>query len=86
MLSPLLNLFQSSIEIHLDFYDPIDIQLEGTFQGNVIVNKMFYISMLAINVHSLFRFSSLGLTIFVFLLLMFDLYIHARNKILTWLH
>ena len=70
MLSSLLNLFQSLMEIHPDFYDPIEIQLEGTFQDKVIINKLFFISMLAIDVHFAFRFSFLSLIILVFLLLM----------------
>ena len=68
------------MEIHLDFYDPIEIQLEMAFQEKVMVNKL-----LTIKIHSSFRFSFLSLTIFSFLL-MFDMYIHVGIKILTWLH
>ena len=59
--SSLLNLSHSIMEIHPDFYDPIEIQLERTFQEKVIVNKI-----LTINIHSGFRFSFCSLIIFSF--------------------
>ena len=68
------------MEIHPYLYDPIEIQLERTFQNKVMVNKL-----LTIKIHYAFRFSFCSLMIFAFLL-MFDMYIHAGIKILTWLH
>ena len=68
------------MEIHLDFYDPIEIQLERRFQEKVRTNNL-----LTIKIHSTFRFSFLRSIIFAFLL-MFDMYIHAGIKMLRWLH
>lgn len=84
LLSPLLNLSQSSMEIHFDFYDPIEIQPKRTFQENVIVNNLLLVNMLEISVHSIFIFIFIHLTIF--LLLMFDLYIYAGVRMREWLH
>ena len=78
--SSLLNLSHSKMEIHPDFYDLIEIHLESTFQEKVIVNNL-----LIIKIHSAFRFSFCSLILFTFLL-MFDMYIHAWIKMLTWLH
>ena len=69
------------METHPYFYDPIEIQLERTFQKNVIVNKL-----LTMTVHYAFIFHFLNLIMFVFLVLMFDMYIHAGIKMFTWLH
>ena len=76
----LLNLSNSIMEIHPNFYNPIEIQLERTFQEKVMVN-----TLLTIKIYPDFRFSFCSLMIFAFLL-MFDMYIHAGIKILTWLH
>ena len=81
LLSLPLNIFQFLIEIHPDFYDPIDIQLERKFQ-----EKEILIKLLTITVHSDFRFIFLSLVRFVFLLLTFELYIHAAIKMKKWLH
>ena len=78
--SSLLKLSYSIMEIHPDFYDPIEIQLERAFQEKVMVNNP-----LTIKIHFAFRFSFLSLIIFVFLLI-FDMYMHVGIKILTWLH
>ena len=72
LLSPILKPFQSLIEIHPNLYDLIEIQLQMTFQEKVIMNKL-----LTIYIHASFTFSFLSLIIFVLLLLMIDLYIHA---------
>lgn len=56
------------MEIHPVFYDPTKIQLEGAFQEKLIVNKLCFVNMLAINVHYAFKFSSISLIIFFFLL------------------
>jgi len=81
MLSLPLNITQSLIEIHPDFYDPIGIQLERKFQ-----EKEILIKLLTIIVHSDFRFIFLSLVRFVCLLLTFELYIYARIKMREWLH
>ena len=78
---PLLNIFQSLIETHPSFDDPIGIQLERTFQNKVIVNKL-----LVITAHSDYRFDFLSSIRFVFLLLTFELYIYVEIKIREWLH
>lgn len=78
--SPLLNLSQSIMDIHPNFYDPLEMQMERTFQENMIVN------ILAITVHSAFKFIFLTLIIFILLLLMFGMYIHAGIKMREWLH
>lgn len=68
-----LNISQSLIENHPDFYDPIGIQLKIKLHEKEILNKL-----LTIVVHSGFRF--------VFLLLTFELYIYARIKMREWSH
>ena len=80
MSSSLSNLFHSIMEIHPNFYDPIEIQLEKAFQEKVMVNKL-----LTIKIHSAFIFSFCSLIIFSFLLI-FDIYIYAGIKRLIWLH
>jgi len=79
--SPLLNIFQSLMETHPYFYDPIEIQLEKTLKKKEIENKV-----LIITVHSDYRFNFLSSIRFVFLLLTFELYIHAGIKMRKWLH
>ena len=69
------------MEIHPDFYDPIEIQLERAFQKKVMVNKLLTIKM-----HISFRFRFLSQIILSFLLIILDTYIHAGIKMLTWLH
>lgn len=64
------------MEIHPDFFDPIKIQLEGIFQEKIIVNKLLSVIRLSITVHTRFKFIFIHLTIF--LLIMFDLYIHIN--------
>ena len=81
LLSLPLNTSQSLIEIHPDFYDPIGSQLERKFQEKEILNKL-----LTIIVYSDFIFNFLSLIRFVFLLLTFELYIHAAIKMRKWLH
>ena len=81
LLSLPLNIYQSLIEIHLDFYDPIGSQLERKFQ-----KKEILIKFLTITVHSYFRFIFLSLVRFLFLLLTFELYINAGIKMREWLH
>jgi len=78
-----LNISQFLIEIHPDFYDPIDIQLERKIQEKEILNKLLTIT---ITVHSDFIFIFLSLVRFVFLLLTFELYIYAGIKMRKWLH
>jgi len=74
MLSSLFKPFQSLIEIHLDFYDPIGIQLERKFQENEILIKL-----LTITVNSTYRVIFLSSIRFVFLLLTFELYIYMKK-------
>ena len=66
--SPLLNIFQSLMETHPYFYDPIGIQLEKIFQKKEIVNKF-----LIITVHSDYKFNFLSSIRFLFLLITFKL-------------
>lgn len=86
LLSSHLNLFQSLMETHQYFYNPIEIQMEMTFQGKVIVNTFLLVHMFAISVHNIFKFIYVRLIVIVFLLPIFVLYIHSRNKILKCLH
>lgn len=81
LLSLSLNISQSLIEIHPDFYDPIGIQLERKFQ-----EKDIFIKLLTIIVHFTYRFNFLSSIRFVFLFLTFELYIHAGIKVIKWLH
>ena len=81
LLSLPSNIFQSLIEIHPDFYDPIGSQLEMKFQEREILIKF-----LTITVHSDFIFNFLSSIRFVFLLLTFQLHIYAGIKKREWLH
>jgi len=73
-----LNISQSLVEIHPDFYDPIGIQLEKRFHEKEILNKF-----LTAVVHFEFRFTFFR---FLFLLLTFELYIYVGIKMREWLH
>ncbi len=75
-------LFHSLLNVHPYFYDRIEIWLEEKFRENVLVNKLIFINMLAISVHTTFKKISVGFIIIAFLLPMFDLYIHAGKKML----
>lgn len=67
-----LKIYQSLIEIHPDFYDPICIQLERKFHKKEILNKI-----LTIVVHSYSTFNVLSSVRVLFLVLIFELYIYA---------
>lgn len=81
LLSLPVNIAQSLIEIHPDFYDPIGIHLESKFDEKEILNQL-----LTITVHSDFIFIFLSLVRFLFLLLTFELYINTGIKMRKWLH
>jgi len=86
MLSSSSNHFQSLSNIHPYFYDPIEPWLEENLQERVNVNKLLLVHTSTIVVHNVFRFIYVGLNRFILLLLIFDVYIHAENTMLEWLH
>lgn len=89
LLSSPLDLFQSLENIHPYFYDPIEIQLEENLQERVIVKEVSFCKYVSNRFPQCIPFCFFVffyLIIFMFLLLMFDVYIHVENKMIEWLH
>jgi hypothetical protein len=72
---------QSILDIHVYFYDPVDIWLENCLKENSLLNKILCFVLLGINVHNKFNFPfKLVIFVFSFFLLMFDMYICTSIK------